>query len=323
MHTKQERSGPDAKTKTASAVQGSEVHPGLAVTLVGAGTMGSAMAGRLLDRGMRVTVWSRHPESNSDLAERGAVVLADVTDAVAHADVVITMLPTADVTRTVMLGGGALERMPSGATWAQMGTIGVSETEQLHADASRVRPDIAFVDAPVSGSRLPAENGQLRILASGPDATAPALEPVFDALGTSTLWLGPVGAGSRMKLVLNTWLAFQTEAAAEAAALTERFHLHPEDLVRALRGNPLASDYALAKLDRMIEHDYHVDFSLEWALKDLDLVTSEAHDVAPIAGDIADRWRALVLGGWRDSDVSAARNGLGPSGTSRDGDGGA
>jgi 3-hydroxyisobutyrate dehydrogenase-like beta-hydroxyacid dehydrogenase len=126
-----------------------------------------------------------------------------------------------------------------------------------------------------------------------------------------------------MKLVLNTWLAFQTEAAAEAAALTERFHLHPEDLVRALRGNPLASDYALAKLDRMIEHDYHVDFSLEWALKDLDLVTSEAHDVAPIAGDIADRWRALVLGGWRDSDVSAARNGLGPSGTSRDGDGGA
>ncbi len=320
MHAKLKPSGRRG-TDRAAATQGSELSLAPAVTVVGAGTMGSAMAARLLDRGMNVAVWSRHAESNRDLLERGAVVFADVTAAVTKADVVITMLPTVDVTRTVMLGGGALAGMTSGAIWVQMGTIGVSETEQLQVDAGRVRPDIIFIDAPVSGSRLPAENGQLQILASGSDAAASTLEPVFDALGTSTLWLGPVGAGSRMKLVLNTWLSFQIEAAAEAAALVERFGLDSEDLVRALHGNPLASDYAVAKLNRMLAHDYNVEFSLEWALKDLDLVASEAPDVAPIAGDIAERWRALVRGGWGDFDVSAARNGLGSSPTIRDEDG--
>ena len=113
-----------------------------------------------------------------------------------------------------------------------------------------------------------------------------------------------------MKLVLNTWLAFQAEGAAESAALAEGFGLQPEDLLAALRGNPLASDYALAKLGRMVERDYRVDFSLDWALKDLDLVGAEAPGTAPVASAIADRWRELVRAGWGGSDVSAARNGL-------------
>jgi 3-hydroxyisobutyrate dehydrogenase len=272
------------------------------------------MAARLLDRGVDVAVWSRHPESNGDLVERGATAYADVTDAVAGADIVITMLPTAEVTRAVMLRGGALEHMRQNAIWVQMGTIGASEMERLEADALQTRPDLTVVDAPVSGSRIPAETGQLLILASGPPKAEAMLQPIFAALGRSTLWLGPVGAGSRMKLVLNTWLAFQTEAAAETAALAEAFGISNIDLVRALKGNPLASDYALAKLDRMFTHDYHADFSLDWALKDLELVTSEANDAAPIAGDIAERWRGLVRHGWSGFDVSAARNGLGSTG---------
>jgi 3-hydroxyisobutyrate dehydrogenase len=120
----------------------------------------------------------------------------------------------------------------------------------------------------------------LLILTSGPATAEAKLERVFAALGRSTLWLGPVGAGSRMKLVLNSWLAFQTEAAAEAAALTENFGLRSEDLVLALRGNPLASDYALAKLDRMLQQDYYADFSPEWALKDLDLVIASEEETS-------------------------------------------
>ena len=99
MQAQRKPHGPHEETRMTSAPQGSEVRPGLVVTVVGAGTMGGAMAARLLDRGMHVAVWSRHPESNSDLVEHGAVVFADVTEAVAKADVVITMLPTADVTR--------------------------------------------------------------------------------------------------------------------------------------------------------------------------------------------------------------------------------
>ncbi len=193
-----------------------------------------------------------------------------------------------------------------------MATIGVSATLSLYDKARERRPDVGFVDAPVSGSREPAEAGQLLILAGGPDSVRPLLESVFDAIGKKTLWLGPVGAGSRMKLVLNTWLAFQTECAAEAASLAKRLQVDPLRLVEALRENPLASPYAMSKLDRILRGDFHPDFSLDWALKDLELVGADAGtDAAPIAAAIAQRWRTLVENGSSGLDVSAAGRGLG------------
>jgi 3-hydroxyisobutyrate dehydrogenase len=139
------------------------------------------------------------------------------------------------------------------------------------------------------------------------------LEPVFAALGRATLWLGPAGAGSRMKLVLNTWLAFQVEGAAEVAALANHLGVAAFELMDALCGSPLASPYALGKLAKMFEHDDRADFSLDLALKDLDLATSEASaGVVPLAGGIAERWRGLVHNGSSGLDVSAARKGLEP-----------
>jgi 3-hydroxyisobutyrate dehydrogenase len=282
------------------------------VALIGTGTMGTAMARRLLGSGMEVGVWSRHLASTKPLTDLGATAYGTAADAAGEAEVVISILPTAEATTEVMIDGLALPAMLSEATWVQMATIGVGPTERLVARTRTERPDVAFVDAPVSGSRRPAENGQLLILASGPDGAAQSLEPVFEVLGRATLWLGPAGAGSRMKLVLNTWLAFQTEGAAEAAALADDLGVPAPALLTALRDNPLASPYALDKLGRMVDQDYHADFSLDWALKDLDLVTSAVGaGVAPVAAAIADRWRGLVDDGSSGLDVSAARNGLG------------
>jgi 3-hydroxyisobutyrate dehydrogenase len=273
--------------------------------------MGAAMARRLVGAGMDVRVWSRHPAS-TPLVESGATAAATAAGAAEDSDVVITMLPTAAAVADVMFNGRAFEAMPPGSIWVQMATIGVEATKRLVAQSLVRRPVVAFVDAPVSGSREPAERGQLLILASGPPAAAQWLEPVLGTLGRATLWLGPAGAGSAMKLVLNTWLAFQTEGAAEAAALAERLGVPTAALFDALRDNPLASPYALAKLARMVEEDYHADFALDWALKDLDLVTSEAGTgVAPVAAVIAERWRGLVRDGSSGMDVSAARRGLG------------
>jgi 3-hydroxyisobutyrate dehydrogenase len=134
---------------------------------------------------------------------------------------------------------------------------------------------------------------------------------VFAFLGRATLWLGAAGAGSQMKLVLNTWLAFQVEGAAEAAALAAHLGVPAAGLMDALHGNPLASPYALAKLAKMLEEDDHADFSLDMALKDLDLATAEAGaGIIPLAAEIAERWRALVDHGSSGLDVSAARKGL-------------
>ena len=285
------------------------------VAVIGTGTMGTAMTRRLLGAGMEVDVWSRHAASTVPLVAAGARAYDTAAGAAGRAGVVITMLPNADVTAEVMIGGKVLDAMPPQSVWVQMATVGAEATERLAAEARTRSPGLTFVDAPVSGSRAPAEEGQLLILASGPTAAAALLEPVFAALGRATLWLGPAGAGSRMKLVLNTWLAFQVEGAAEVAALAAHLGVAAPGLMEALRGNPLASPYALGKLAKMVEQDDSADFSLDLALKDLDLATSEGGaDVVPLAAAIARRWRGLVGNGWSGLDVSAARHGLGPEG---------
>jgi 3-hydroxyisobutyrate dehydrogenase len=192
-----------------------------------------------------------------------------------------------------------------------MATIGVEATEHITAEVQRRRPDVAFVDAPVSGSREPARNGRLLILASGPDQHD-AADAVFSALGQRTLWLGRAGAGSRLKLVLNTWLSFEIEAAAEASALAERLGVPSSVLAGAVIGGPLASATALTKLAKMERGDYSADFPLQWALKDLDLaLASSGPETTPVTMAIAERWRGLVSDGKGHLDISAARFGLG------------
>jgi 3-hydroxyisobutyrate dehydrogenase len=279
------------------------------VAVIGAGTMGAAMAARLIGAHFVVDFWSRRPVSK--LTDLGATGHQDVHGAVANAEIVVTMLPNAEVTTAVMFDAKGFETMRQDAIWIQMATIGPIATDRIAALVRSQRPDMTFIDAPVSGSKGPAETGQLLILASGDEANRPLLDRVFAAVGKRTLWLGDVGAGSRMKLILNTWLAFQIEGAAEAASLASRLGVSSSALLDALGDSPLTSSYALAKLKRILDANFEADFSLDLALKDLDLVGADAgKDTAPIAADIADRWRQLVASGASGLDVSAAAMGL-------------
>src|SRR5215472_13972987 len=153
----------------------------VSVAVLGTGIMGSAMARNLVNSGIRTALWDRSPAVTAALGVSGAQPAQTPADAVHDASVVITMLPTEDVVTSVMLGGGALEALPANAVWAQMGTIGVTATDNLAERVSKVRPDVMFVDAPVSGSKGPAETGRLRILASGPAAAEKVVRPVFAA----------------------------------------------------------------------------------------------------------------------------------------------
>jgi 3-hydroxyisobutyrate dehydrogenase len=281
------------------------------ITVIGIGTMGGAFVRRLVGAGLPVTVWSRKESDTAPFVTLGATAHANSHDAVANADVVLTMLPNPEITREVMIEHGILGAMAQGSTWLQMATIGSAATEEFVTATTSIRPDVTFVDAPVSGSREPAESGQLIILASGPQSAHRLLDPVFGALGKSTLWLGPAGVGSQMKLVLNTWLAFQIECAAESLALVEHFSVETSQLVEILSESPLASPYGLAKLKKMIAADDSPDFSLGLATKDLTLVESDAGDgPVPIAAAIAKRWRDLVDHGAGHLDVAAAHQGL-------------
>src|SRR5436190_8141563 len=171
------------------------------VAVVGTGIMGAAMARNLARAGFRTRAWNRTREKAEPLADDGVEIADSAAEAIEGADAVITMLADAPAVREVTIGaGGSLAAFPADAVWLQMSTIGVAGTEEL-ANAGAER-GIAFVDAPVLGTRQPAEAGELIVLASGPDDALDRSEPVFDVVGARTFRLGKAGMGTRMKLVL-------------------------------------------------------------------------------------------------------------------------
>ena len=281
------------------------------VAVLGSGTMGRGMTRSLLRNGFTVDVWDRTPEKAAALAADGATAHEDAPDAVRDVDVVITMVADADAVNQVAFEAGMLGALRPQSVWAQMSTVGVTATEELAARARRERPDVYLVDAPVSGTRQPAENGQLLILASGPGPARPVLEPVFTALGRETRWLGEAGAGSRLKLVMNSWLVFLVEGAAEIMSLADSLGVEQQQVLDFLREGNLASPAAAAKFAKMGAGDDSPDFALQWALKDIRLAMDASGRRLPMLDVVRERWAALVGQGLGDRDLSAARHGLG------------
>ena len=292
-----------------AGVNGSDA--GTAVAVIGAGIMGSAMARNLVAAGLATRVWDRAASATGPLAEAGAVVAASARDAVRDAGVVITMLATADAVESVIFDGGAAGAFAGGCVWAQMGTIGVEATLRIRDRLAAQRPGVMFVDAPVSGSKGPAEQGQLLILASGPAAAADAARPVFDVIGRKTVWLGEAGRGSQVKLVVNAYLSILVEGVAETMELADRLGIGHQQLAEVIEGGPLDAPLAGAKLHKMDRQDYAAEFPLEWALKDVDLVISAAGDPAPpLLAALSGQWHAAVAAGYGRQDISAARQAL-------------
>ena len=282
------------------------------VAVLGTGIMGSAMARNLVAAGLGTTVWDRSPAATAALSAAGALVAASPAEAVRDAAVLITMLPTAEVISSVMFAGGVVEALAEGAVWAQMGTIGVAETTGIASRLAQSRPDVTFVDAPVSGSKGPAEAGQLLILASGPPAAAAAASAAFSAIGRKTVWLGDAGQGSRMKLVVNAYMSILIEGVAEALELAARLGIDDAKLAEAIEGGPLDAPIADAKLHKMERGDFAPEFPLEWALKDVDLAIGAAGDDGlPLLAALSRQWHAAVDAGHGRDDVAAARLALG------------
>jgi 3-hydroxyisobutyrate dehydrogenase len=238
------------------------------VGLLGVGLMGSAMAHRLLDRGIAVIAWDRDPEHVRALERRGGEPARAPSEVLSGAMVVITMLPTAAVVLDVV--APLLPDWPEGTIWLQMSSVGAAEADELVrvAEARGVR----LVDAPVSGSTHPAEEGELTILASGPDSARTAVQPVFDALASRVLWVGEAGMGSRLKLAANHWMIVVVTALAESMHLCRDMGLDQQQFIALLQDGPLGSVYALQKLDEMRLHEYPAGFPVRLALKDLELV---------------------------------------------------
>jgi 3-hydroxyisobutyrate dehydrogenase len=267
------------------------------IALLGTGIMGAPMARNLAQAGHEVVVWNRTREKAE--AVEGATVADTPADAVGGAEVVVTMLSDGDAVEEVWRdAAGAVG--PS-AIWWQCSTIGIQATERLSAAAT-----VTYVDAPVLGTKEPAEAGKLTVLASGPADALDRLGPVFDAVAAKTVRLGEAGEATRAKLVLNHWVLALTAATAETISLARALDIDPQLFLDVIDGAPMDSAYAQLKGRLILEDKVSeaVSFPLRLARKDARLVVEAVPDAA-LAAFVEDRFARAEDAGLGDADMAA------------------
>jgi 3-hydroxyisobutyrate dehydrogenase len=278
----------------------------MTVALLGTGIMGAGMGHNILAAGLPLRVWNRSAAKARPLADAGAVLAADPASAVRGADVVVTMLGDGRHVLAVMEQAAA--GLSAGQVWAQTTTAGADQDELLaFADKHGLR----FVDAPVIGTRQPAESGQLVVLAAGPVGARAAVQPVFDAIGRATTWVADDGAGlaaSRLKLVVNSWVLAVTAATAETIALARGLGVDPQAFLDSVAGGPLDLPYLRNKAAAILAEDWTPNFSVTNAAKDADLIGAAARGAGielDVAAAVAARMHRAADAGHGESDMAA------------------
>ena len=239
------------------------------VCVLGTGLMGAGMARSLARAGLQVTAWNRDGEKARPLADDGITVAEKPADAVRGASVVLTML--FDVESVIAVMNEALAALDDDAVWVQTSTVGLEGTAAL-VELAKER-GVGFVDAPVLGTRQPAEDGKLTVLAAGPSDLRDAVAPVFDAIGARTIWVGEEpGDAHRLKLVCNAWVLSVVAGTAQSVALAGDLGLDPQLFLDAIGGGALDSPYTQLKGKAMMAGDYPAAFALGGAVKDAALI---------------------------------------------------
>ncbi|MER6979761.1 NAD(P)-dependent oxidoreductase [Streptomyces carpinensis] len=279
------------------------------VGVLGTGIMGSAMARNLVRAGHTVRVWNRTRAKAEPLAADGAQVVGTPVEAVRDADVVLTMLYDGGTVREVMREAAPAAR--PGAAWVQSTTAGLEAVGELAALARE--HGLLFYDAPVLGTKQPAEAGQLTVLAAGPAEGRDAVAPVFDAVGARTVWTGEDSAAAtatRLKLVANSWVIAATAATGEALSLAKALGVDPQGFFDLIAGGPLDMGYLHAKAGLILDGRLTPpSFAVTTAEKDARLIVEagERHGVRlDVAAASAERFARAAAQGHADEDMAAA-----------------
>jgi 3-hydroxyisobutyrate dehydrogenase len=276
------------------------------VAVLGTGIMGAGMARSLLRSGLDVTVWNRSPARAAPLAADGAQVAATAAGAVAGVDAVVTMLWDGGSVAEVMTA--ALPAAPDGVLWAQTSTVSLPDAaDRLPALAGR--HGARYVDAPVLGTRQPAEEGKLTVLAAAPGPLREPVTPLFDAIAARTVWVSErPGDGTRLKLVANSWVATIVAATAQAIAMAQSLGLDPQVFLDTVRGGAIDMPYLLLKGQAMIAEEFPPSFTVDGAVKDTGLIAAamrQAGTDATLMDAVARQFRAAADRGHGGKDMAA------------------
>jgi 3-hydroxyisobutyrate dehydrogenase len=276
------------------------------VAVLGTGIMGSGMARSLLRSGLDVTVWNRHHGRAAPLAADGAHVAATAAEAVADADAVITMLWDGNSVAEVM--ADALPAAPEGILWAQASTVGLDDAGDMLpalADGCGAR----YIDAPVLGTRQPAEEGRLTVLAAAPGALRDPVTPVFGAIGARTVWVSErPGDGTRLKLVANSWVTTIVAATAQSIALAQGLDLDPQAFLDMMKGGAVDAPYLHLKGEAIIAGRFATSFAVEGAVKDTGLIAAamrQSGTDATLIDAVRAQYRKAAESGHGEEDMAA------------------
>lgn len=278
----------------------------LPVAVLGTGIIGAAVARNLARKGFSVRAWNRSAEKAQALAADGVTPFENAADAVRGAAIIVTVLKDGPAAAEAM--NAALPGIAKGAIWLQLSTVGVEAMDGLSGFAAA--NSLVLYDAPVQGTRQPAEQGKLVILASGPQDKRETAQSVFDAIGQKTLWVSDTaGVSSRLKLALNAYVFALTHGTAETLVIARTLGVDPALVIEAVTGGPLDSGYFQGKGAAMLKGDFATSFSVENGVKDARLVV-EALEGTGVRADLAEaglvRFQRAAEAGHGDKDIAAS-----------------
>ena len=266
--------------------------------------MGAGIAGSLAREGHEVVVWNRTAARAEAVAGDGVTVAASVAEAVSGSDALVTVLFDTDAVLAV--SGEIVGALGPDAVWIQTSTVGLDGARRI-AEAAGGQS----VDAPVLGTKKPAQDGTLVVLASGPSGLLEKAKPVFDAIGSRTVVAGDlVGQASALKLATNSWVGLITAGAAQSLALGQALGLDPGLVLEAIKGGPADSPYLQLKGAAMIEGSWTTSFAVDGVVKDLGLMIDAAEGAdfpSDLLRSVRGLFEAASAGGHGADDMAAVR----------------
>lgn len=277
------------------------------VALIGVGRMGAAMARKLVEADHRVVLWNRTPEPAEVVAaDTAATVARSAVDAVADAEIVISMLSSGAVTESILLADDVLAELTPGTLVCDMATSGVATAKTLQAGLAAA--GARFIDAPVSGSVASVESNQLLVMASGDPAAVDEAEGILKAFAKRVVYLGPAGNGQSMKLAVNLVVHALNAALSEALTLAVQSGISAEAAYDVFSDSSIAAPFVLYKRAAFLEAGAPVAMSLGLTSKDLGLITDFAREqgvAAVVADAVRDEVAAACAAGFADDDMAA------------------
>ncbi len=277
------------------------------IGFIGLGIMGKPMSRNLLKAGYEVVVYNRSPKSIEELVDAGAEAGASPKNVAERCDIIITMLPNSPQVQEVILGAnGVIEGVRPGAIVIDMSSIAPIVSREIAK--SLTDKLVRFLDAPVSGGQPKAIEGSLSIMVGGNQADFEECYPIFQAMGSSVLLCGDVGAGNITKLANQIIVAINISAVSEALMLASKAGVNPETVYKAIRGGLAGSTVMDAKAPLMIERKFDPGFRIGLHIKDLNNVLETGHEIGaplPLTASVMEMMQVLKAQGLEQEDHGA------------------